>query len=120
MLTDEIKVLASRAAQQGAKVAFEQYQAMPHCFAMLLPSLATSEKCVKSWAGFARGAVEGREVETKGVWVEARTGKEEGRSVEGLCEGLPMEEVCRLVREVKGKRMAGYEGEGKGMVKAAL
>jgi acetyl esterase/lipase len=125
MLTDEIKVLASRAAQQGVKVVFEEYQAMPHCFAMLLPTLPASERCVKSWGGFARKAVEGGgmegwTLETKGTWIEARTGREESREVVDLCKKLPMEEVRRLIREAKEKRLAGYEGEAKGMPKAAL
>lgn len=125
MLTDEIKVLASRAAQQGVKVVFEEYQAMPHCFAMLLPTLPTSEKCVKSWAQFAKeavqgGGMEGWTLETKGTWVEARTGREVSKDVVDLCKDLPMEEVKRLIREAKAKRLAGYEGEAKGLPKAAL
>jgi hypothetical protein len=31
-----------------------------------------------------------------------------------------MEEVRRLIGEAKAKRLAGYEGEAKGMPKAAL
>ena len=125
MLTDEIKVLASRAAQQNVPVEFEEYQAMPHCFAMLLPTLPTSDRCVKSWGQFARKAVEGGGMEgwtaeTKGTWIEARTGREERREVAELSAGLPMEEVRRLVRGAKAKRLAGYEGEAKGMPKAAL
>lgn len=125
MLTDEIKVVASRAAQQNVKVVFEQYQAMPHCFAMLLPHLEASERCMKSWGSFAREAVEGGgmegwTLETKGTWVEARTGREESREVAELCKDLSEEEVKRLVGEAKRKRMAGFEGEAKGMPKAAL
>ena len=121
MLTDEIKVLASRAAQQGVKVVFEEYQAMPHCFAMLLPGLPISERCIKSWGAFARKTVdEGAEVfETKGTWVEARSGREESRVVADL-SAVSFEEAGRLVREAKGKRMVGLEGEGKGLAKAAL
>jgi hypothetical protein len=121
MLTDEIKVLASRAARQGVRVVFEEYQAMPHCFAMLLPGLEASERCVKSWGGFAKKVAEGGEgaVETKGTWVEARTGREEGRAVGDLGQ-VSFEEARRLVREAKGKRLGGEEGEGKGLAKAAL
>ena len=98
---------------------------MPHCFAMLLPTLPTSDRCVKSWGQFARKAVEGGGMEgwtaeTKGTWIEARTGREERREVAELSAGLPMEEVRRLVRGAKAKRLAGYEGEAKGMPKAAL
>ena len=121
MLTDEIKVLASRAAQQGVKVVFEEYQAMPHVFAMLLPGLESSERCVKSWGAFAKRAVEegAGAVETRGTWVEVRTGREESRVVSDLSK-VSFEEAGRLVREAKGKRMGGLEGEGKGLAKAAL
>ena len=33
---------------------------------------------------------------------------------------VSFEEAGRLVREAKGKRMVGLEGEGKGLAKAAL
>ncbi|KAL1589323.1 hypothetical protein WHR41_02139 [Cladosporium halotolerans] len=125
MLTDEIKFLAARAAQQGVAVEFEQYQAMPHCFAMLLPGLPTSVRCVRAWGEFCRkvgegGGMEGWVGETKGTWVEARTGREEQREVAELSDGLGMEEVRRLVGEAKGKRVAGFEGEAKTLPKAAL
>jgi acetyl esterase/lipase len=121
MLTDEIKVLASRAAQQGVKVVFEEYQAMPHCFAMLLPGLEASERCVKAWGAFAKRAVEegAQAVETKGTWIEVRTGREESRVVSDL-SNVSFEEAGRLVREAKGKRLGGEEGEAKGLAKAAL
>jgi hypothetical protein len=64
--------------------------------------------------------MEGWTLETKGTWIEARTGREESREVVDLCKKLPMEEVRRLIREAKEKRLAGYEGEAKGMPKAAL
>ena len=94
---------------------------MPHVFAMLLPGLESSERCVKSWGAFAKKAVEeGAEaVETSGTWVEVRTGREESRVVSDLSK-VSFEEAGRLVREAKGKRMGGLEGEGKGLAKAAL
>lgn len=122
MLTDEIKSVASRAAAQGVKVVFEEFEAMPHCFAMLLPGLETSRRCVRVWGEFCRCAVEEGEegVQTKGTWIEARTGREVDLDVQGLGAGLDFEEVRRLVREAKGRRLLGWEGEGKGMPKAAL
>jgi acetyl esterase/lipase len=121
MLTDEIKAVAARAAQQGVKVVFEEYQAMPHCFAMLLPGLEASERCVRSWGSFAKKAVEegAQAIETKGTWIEVKTGREESRAVAELSQ-VSFEEAGRLVREAKGKRLGGKEGEAKGLAKAAL
>jgi hypothetical protein len=100
---------------------FEEYQAMPHCFAMLLPGLEGSERCVKSWGGFAKKAVEEGEgaIETQGTWIEVKTGREESRVVQELSR-VSFEEAGRLVREAKGKRLGGTEGEAKGLAKAAL
>lgn len=120
MLTDEIKVVAARAAAQGVRVVFEEYEAMPHCFAMLLPGLEVSGRCVRGWGEFCRNAVDGEEVQTKGTWVEAKTGREVGVDVQGLSEGLEFEEVVRLVREAKRRRLLGWQGEGVMNPKPAL
>ncbi|KAM0720847.1 hypothetical protein Q7P37_003132 [Cladosporium fusiforme] len=122
MLTDEIKSVASRAASQAVKVVYEEFEAMPHCFAMLLPSLDTSRRCVRVWGEFCRKAAEegGEKVDTRGVWVEARTGREEQLKVEEVSAGLDFEEVKRLVREAKRRRLVGFEGEGKMNPKPAL
>ena len=111
LLTDEDCVVAARAASQGVTVEFEQYEAMPHCFAMLLPHLQTSKRCYKSWGEFCRRCVEGN-VETKGTWIAARTGAEKAVDVRGASD-LSFEGVLATMKDAQTRRLNGYEKEGK-------
>ncbi|KAF7197562.1 Acetyl-hydrolase [Pseudocercospora fuligena] len=120
MLTDEDCVVAKTAAKQDVIVQFEQYEAMPHCFAMLIPHLATSERLMKSWGEWARKATEEKEsLKTNGVFVPVRKGGEIKLDVKEI-EAPTYEDVVRLVREAKEKRLLGFEKEGKMMPKPAL
>ena len=120
MLTDEDCVVTVRATSQGVKVQFEQYEAMPHCFAMLIPSLATADRCMRSWGDFCQRCVEEpASVQTKGTFVHAKTGKEDDVDVSKVTS-LTLEEAKALMREAKIKRLSGYENEGKAMPKPSL
>ncbi|CAK1360625.1 Acetyl-hydrolase [Cercospora beticola] len=122
LLTDESLVVAKRAAEQGVKVHLEWYEAMPHCFAMLLPHLATGKKCVQSWGNWARKCADEKEREglvTRGSRIAAKTGKEEEVDVKQL-KAVEFEEAGRLVREAKARRIKGWEKEAKTMPKPAL
>lgn len=122
MLADEDLVVAKRAAQQNVEVTFEWYEAMPHCFGMLIPHLATSKRCVASWGDFARKCTvesEKEALQTSGVRIAAKTGNEEVIDVKQL-KAVEPEEVTRLVRDAKELRLKGWEKEGKGMPKPAL
>ncbi|QSZ30169.1 hypothetical protein DSL72_004689 [Monilinia vaccinii-corymbosi] len=57
LLTDESKILAARIVRAGASVRWEQYDMMPHCFALVLPHLEASKRCFEGWAGFCREVV---------------------------------------------------------------
>lgn len=120
MLSDEDKILAARAAGQGVQVVYEEYEAMPHCFSMLLPALQTSDRAMSSWASFCKRAVEAPgEVKGAGVWVEAKTGREERVEVDKIAP-VEWEEVTRLAQDARSRRVKGYEKEGKGLPKPAL
>ncbi|KAK4493843.1 hypothetical protein PRZ48_015028 [Zasmidium cellare] len=121
MLTDEDTLVASRAAKQGVKVQFEQYEAMPHCFQLLLPDLPNAQRCVKSWGNWARRCVEEPEsLKTEGVFVPARKG-EKGRELDVVnLPSVEFEEAWGLVKTAKMRRIRGFEGEGKMMPKPAL
>ncbi|KAK6434115.1 hypothetical protein LTR95_009698 [Oleoguttula sp. CCFEE 5521] len=119
-LTDEDTVVAARAAKQGVKVWWEQYEAMPHCFGMLIPTLANSGRCMRSWGEFCRKVVEApSEVQTKGVWISAKGGVEKEVRVQDVAS-VEDGEVRRLVKDAKERRLRGWEKEGKGMPKPAL
>lgn len=117
MLTDENKVLAQRAATQGVTVVFEQYEAMPHCFSMLLMGLEGSKKGFESWTGFITSCVQRPEsIRTKGKLVEAKTLKESEIDVTKASE-YEFEDVIRRMKDAMERRVTGNETEAKTMPK---
>lgn len=113
MLTDEDKVVAARAAKQGVQVVWEQYEAMPHCFAMMLEGLEGSRMCFASWAKFCRDVVERPgEVKTEGWFIKAKTLERNSVDVKSLSE-FTDEEVRKRMQEATRKRIEGLEGEAK-------
>lgn len=116
MLVDECKVLAAKMAKQGVQVQFDMWEAMPHCFAMVLEwcGLATSKKFYERWAEFSKRVTGNGDsyVTTKGTWYEVRTGKEEAINVEGLAP-LSDEEVLKKMRQAQEDRREGLESEAK-------
>jgi len=115
LLSDEEKYVAKKAVTQGVKVVFEEYEAMPHCFAMPLPHLNASRRFYGSWAKFCREAVESPEkIVTAGTRIRAKTLEEEQLDVETLVE-FTEEEVLRRMRE-RAKIVLG-EGQADTMAK---
>ena len=120
MLADEDCIVASRAASQGVTVQFEEYEAMPHCFSMLLPALPTADRCMRSWGDFCRRCVEEPEsVKTNGTYIHAKGGKEDSTVVSKASQ-ITIEEARKLMREAKERRLKGNEKEGKTMPKPSL
>lgn len=119
-LRDEDAILASRAAIQDVNVQFEEYEAMPHCFALVLPFLPSADRCVKSCAEFCRRCVEEpSSITTNGTLIYAKTGKEKSIPVDEASD-LSQEEVRRLMMEAKERRIRGFEKAEKAMPKSAL
>jgi acetyl esterase/lipase len=99
LLTDEDKCLAARAASQGVPVVFEEYEAMPHCFAMILKNLPASTRYFAGWAGFIRQVVESPGVvKTRGLLIKPKSLEEEPLEVTRLVPWT-FEEVRERVRE---------------------
>ena len=73
MLRDEDAVLAQRAVKQGVKVVWREFEAMPHCFAMLLEHNNGAPVHYSEYAKFCRDVVEGKEIETNGEFIKAKT-----------------------------------------------
>ncbi|KAI1499495.1 alpha/beta hydrolase fold-domain-containing protein [Biscogniauxia marginata] len=57
-LADEVRYLASKLTRDGVAVVFEEYEAMPHVFAGVLPKLRESRRCMEGWARFISAACE--------------------------------------------------------------
>ncbi|KAK3342959.1 alpha/beta hydrolase fold-domain-containing protein [Neurospora tetraspora] len=52
ILADEDKFTAARFHAEGVSVTFEEYEGMPHCFAMLLKNLREADRCMEGWSRF--------------------------------------------------------------------
>ncbi len=99
LLTDEDKHIAMKAANQGVTVVFEEFVAMPHCFAMVLETLPASKKFFSNWAAFISQVVEKPgTVETKGMRIAPKTLQEESVDVKGLST-FTEEEVLERMKE---------------------
>ena len=112
-LIDEGKVVARRAAQQGGQVQWLEYEAMPHCFALMFEHLESSTRCFASWAQFAKDVVAGKAIGTRGVFTAAKTYEERDVQVSELLSEISDKEVDERMREAKEKRSTGEEGEAK-------
>jgi acetyl esterase/lipase len=73
-LTDECKAFVQTAAKQGRRVVWEQYEAMPHCFALLLDGTAAAAMSFNSLSEFVRRAVHSPEaIVTGGEFITAKS-----------------------------------------------
>ncbi|KAI0429603.1 alpha/beta hydrolase fold-domain-containing protein [Xylaria sp. FL1042] len=84
-LADEDRYLVSRLRSEGVRVVFEEYEAMPHVFPVLLPKLPQTERCVRGWARFVTATrKEPERIASSYTYVKARTLEEGEGDVEGL------------------------------------
>lgn len=73
ILALEDKYLAKRLDAEGVKVVFEEYEAMPHCFAAILDKTPNATRCYNAWAGFIKQAVaDGTQIESRAVNISAK------------------------------------------------
>ncbi|KAI0112468.1 alpha/beta hydrolase fold-domain-containing protein [Nemania sp. FL0031] len=84
-LADEARYFVAKLRAGGVRVAFEEYEAMPHDFIHILPSIAESERCFQGWARFitaTRKEPEG--IEASYTYIKAKTLEESEGDVEKL------------------------------------
>jgi acetyl esterase/lipase len=101
MLRDEDAVLAQRAVAQGVTVVWREFEAMPHCFAMLLESCNGSPMHYKESGAFCRDVVEGKVGASNGVFIVAKTLERREVDVKSGLTGITDEEVQEYMK--KGK-----------------
>jgi acetyl esterase/lipase len=111
MLADEDKVLAQRLARQGVSVVWEQYEAMPHCFALFLDHLPSTKMTFETWAQFAKDVVK-KSVATKGTFTTAKKFNRVDVDVTKLTE-LKDEDVIQTIKETRDRRIKAFESRGK-------
>ncbi len=77
LLADEDRYMARKLHADGVTVVFEEYEAMPHCFALLFTHLDAAWRCVGVWADFMREAVDDpAAVRSRFTTIHAKTLKE--------------------------------------------
>jgi acetyl esterase/lipase len=107
MLRDEDAVFAQRAVAQGVKVVWREFEAMPHCFAMLLEANPGAPVHQKEIGTFCRDIVEKPEgVTTNGVFISAKT---LARKDVDVRSGLT---------QIKDEEVEGYMLKGKERIEA--
>jgi acetyl esterase/lipase len=109
MLADECKVIARRMSAQGVRVVWDEYEAMPHVFEMMLEGSAVSQACFTEWANFIKATVNApAEIETKGIFVTAPKLERKEISVETLIE-MSDEEVLKRMKKAQSEKIQAFE-----------
>lgn len=103
MLRDEGAVLAQRAAAQGVPVVWREFEAMPHCFAMLLEAVNGSAVHYAEYAKFCREVVEAKKVENSGEFIAAKTLARRNVDVGTELTDLTDEQVVECMRKGKDR-----------------
>jgi len=107
LLNDEDRAVASRMAQAGATVVFEEFDAMPHCFAIVLEGTEASRRCFHDWAAFVTAATEKPEtLKTRAVVIAARTLEEKELDIRTLSPWSLEETVAWMKKRVEVMRAA--------------
>jgi acetyl esterase/lipase len=103
MLRDEDAVMAQSAVAQGVTVVWRDFEAMPHCFAMLLESNPSSAVHFSEYAQFCKEVVEGgsAKMESSAVAIKAKT-----------CERSDMD-VRSGLTQIRFEEVQGYMQKGK-------
>lgn len=104
-LAYEDKFVAQKLEGEGVTVVFEEYESMPHCFALVLTGLPESRRCLDGWAGFIRQAVEDPEgLRSRSTTIHAKTLEETCLKFEDLCDvsdDVVRKRVVDTVAEIK-------------------
>lgn len=104
MLRDEDAVLAKKMHIQGAIVRWREFEAMPHCFAMMLDALPASATFFDEYAKFCNEVVEGRITSSDGEALMAKTLKRETVDMVNITQ-LTDDDVAKYMQEGKARIM---------------
>ncbi|TFA97627.1 hypothetical protein CCMA1212_010630 [Trichoderma ghanense] len=87
ILAYEDKALAMKLFADGVPLVFEEYEAMPHVFAIILSRAPSSRRCVESWASFiSRSVQDPKSIEAIATVIKARTLEESSLKFDELLE----------------------------------
>ncbi|KAI1416576.1 alpha/beta hydrolase fold-domain-containing protein [Hypoxylon sp. FL1857] len=106
-LADEDKYLVSRLTRDGVTVVFEEYEAMPHVFGVLLPKLAESRRNLDGLTKFAKAVTEDpTKVQSSYTTIRAKTLEEAKIDADKLSPFTDEE-----VRDMARKKVLGEKGQ---------
>ncbi|KAK3203392.1 hypothetical protein GRF29_112g1159194 [Pseudopithomyces chartarum] len=108
MLRDEDAILARRLHAQGVTVRWREFEAMPHCFAMMLDSLPASTTFFEEYTKFCSEVVEGKVTSSDAEKLAAKTLKRENLQFEDVTD-ITDEDVVKYMKE--GQSRIGKKGE---------
>lgn len=101
LLADEDKYIAQKLESQGVKVVFEEYEGMPHCFAIVLGHTAGAQRFDGRFAGFLKKAVEAPDaIESSATMIKAKTLEEVKLPFRSLCDKSEEEVRMRALSQV--------------------
>jgi acetyl esterase/lipase len=102
LLADEDKFMASKLENDGVTVVFEEYEAMPHCFALILTQLPGSQRCFESWANFIKAAIDDPEsIKPKATTIKAKSLEEVKLEISSLSSISPEQMRGRVRAKVE-------------------
>ncbi|KAL0934234.1 lipase esterase [Colletotrichum truncatum] len=101
LLADEDRYMARKLREDGVPVVFEEYEGMPHCFALILSKIPSAKRCFEGWTGFMKTIISDPEkITSKAVTVKAKTQEDVPREFASLST-LTDEDIQRLVLQKK-------------------
>ncbi|KAL4878717.1 lipase/esterase [Aspergillus karnatakaensis] len=110
LVTEECCFFAQSAARKGAVVVWEQYEAMPHCFAQILAGTRVSRRALESFTQFIQDVVsDPGSIATRGVFIQAKTLRSAAVDVRNIVD-LDLEEVRRKAWSTRDKIVREFEG----------
>jgi len=102
LLGFEDRFFAKRLVADGVRVVFEDYEAMPHCFALILTKTPNARRCFDAWGAFVRRAVDGPDgIESSATGIRARTLEEVALRFDNLSDMTYGEYCDRMVRKAR-------------------
>ncbi|KAK2031416.1 hypothetical protein LX32DRAFT_650733 [Colletotrichum zoysiae] len=107
LLADEDKYMARKLHEDGVPVVFEEYEGMPHCFAIILTTTPNARRCFDGWTGFMKKIITHPDtIDSKAITVKAKTLEEVSLTFESLLSDVSEEDIRQRVLEKKETTLA--------------
>lgn len=101
LLSLEDRFFAQKLVRNGVTVVFEEYEAMPHVFALVLTDTPNAQRCYERWSSFIRAAVEDPSgIQSSATNVSSKKLEDEPRKFEELCSVTEEQMRSRILATV--------------------